>query len=86
MSEIGKKSTFSEVSRARIVNLKEEGCSECQVSVKIDCSKPVAHTAMNYFTKLGIYWDEEKTGRPRIRSAMDDCRMKFWFLGWLGLV
>ena len=54
-----KKKTFSEVYRARNVTLKEEECYECELSVKIPCSKLVVHTNMSYFTKLGIYWDKE---------------------------
>ena len=65
------------------MTLKEEVCSECQISVKIGCSMPVVLTATNYFTKTGIYWEEEKRGRPRITSATDDSMTKFWFFGWL---
>ena len=69
MLGIGNKATFSMVSWAVLVTLKEEGCSECQNSRKIGCSKPMAHTALKYFTKFGIYWDEERAGRPRITSV-----------------
>ena len=59
------------------MTLKEKGCSECQISVKIGYSKPMPHTALSYFTKLGIYWVEERSGRPRVTSAIDDSMMKF---------
>ena len=51
---------------------KGEGCSECQVSVEIGCNKPVSHTAVSFFTKLGIYCDEERKGHPRKTSAVDE--------------
>ena len=41
--------------------------------------KPLVHTAFSYITKLRIYWDEERAGRRRITSAMDDSMIKFWF-------
>ena len=55
---------------------KEEGCSECQISVKIGCSKPVAHTALSYFTKRGINWDEERKWHPRKTSTGDESMLK----------
>ena len=58
------------------MTLKEEGCSKCHTSVKIGCSKPVAHAAVNYFTKLRIYWDEERKGHPRKTSTGDESMMK----------
>ena len=64
------------------MTLKKEGCSDFQLSVKIGCSKPVAHTALSYFTKRGIYRDGERTGHPRITSAIEDSLMIFFF-GWL---
>ena len=54
------------------MTLKEEGSSECHISVKIGCSKPVAHIAKSYFTVLGIYWDEERSARPRKMSTGDE--------------
>ena len=61
------------------MTLKEEGCSECKFSLKIGCSKLLANTALSYFTKLGMYWDEEITGRPEFTSAIDDFTVKFCF-------
>ena len=46
----------------------------------------VSHTAVTYFTKIGIYWDEERTVRPRITSAIDDSMKKLWFFTGLNLV
>ena len=65
------------------MTLKEEGCSDCKFLLEIVCKKPVAHTTLSFFGKLGTYWDEEKTGRPRITSVIDDSMMKFWFVGIL---
>ena len=58
------------------MTLKEEGCSECKVSVEMDSSKPVAQTAVSYFTKLVIYWDDERKGHRRKTSAGDKSIMK----------
>ena len=58
------------------MTLKEEGCSEFQIAVKISCSKPVAHTAGSYFTKLGINWDEKRKGHQRKASTGDESMMK----------
>ena len=68
------------------MTLKDKWCSECQISVKIGCSKRVAHTALSYFTKLGIYSGEERTGRPRITSATDDSKMHLCFFSWLAIL
>ena len=54
---------FSDVHKARVVTLKDKGSSQGRISVRIGCSKPVAHTALSYFTNLEIYWDKEGTGR-----------------------
>ena len=35
------------------------------------------HTALTWFTKFRIYWDEEITGCPRVTSAIDDFMMRF---------
>ena len=61
--------------------MKEEACSECQITVKIGCIKPVAHTAVSYFTKLGIYWDQERKGRPRKTSTDDESKIKLTVKG-----
>ena len=37
------------------VTLKNKGCSESKTSMKIRCSKQVAHYALSYFTKHGTY-------------------------------
>ena len=63
------------------MTLKEERCSQSKILLKIGCNKPGAHTAVSYFTKLGIYWDEERTGRKKIKSTTDDSMMEFWFFG-----
>ena len=65
------------------MTVKEEGCFECLISMKTGCSKPVAHTTVKCFTKLGIYWDEETTERLEITSAMNDSMIKLCFFGWL---
>ena len=56
--------------------LEEEVCSEFRISVKIGSSKSMIHTALRYFTNLGIYWDEEIERRPRKISTFDESMMK----------
>ena len=59
------------------MTLEEEEWSMCKISLKIGCSKPVADTASSFHTKLGIYWNEERTWRPKITLGLDDSMMKF---------
>ena len=59
--------------------LKNKGCSACKNSMKIRCSKPAAHSALSYFTELWTYMDKERTGRSRIKSAIDYVMMNFCF-------
>ena len=54
-----------------------------QFSMKTSRRKPVVDTAVSYFTKLRIQWDDEGTGRPRILPAIDDSIMKSCFFGLL---
>ena len=65
------------------MTLKEKGCSKCKFSVEKGCKKPVANTDLSYFTTLRFYWNDERLGRPRITSAIEDSMMKFWFLAGL---
>ena len=39
-------------------------------------SKPMPHTAVSYFTKLGTYLNEEEKGRLRKISMDDESMMK----------
>ena len=53
------------------MTLKEEGCSERQITVTLGCSQPVTHSAVSYSTKLGTYRDKTREGRPR-KTLTDD--------------
>ena len=79
MIENKQKHLLSRALTGIIVTLKEDGISECEISVEVGCGKQVAHNALSYFTKLGIFWDEKRTCRPRITSAIDYTMMKFCF-------
>ena len=52
--------------------LQEEG----RIPVKIGWSKPVAHAAMSYFTKVRNFWDEEREGSPRKMWTGDEFMIK----------
>ena len=58
------------------MNLKEERCSEGQISLKLGCSKSVPQTAVSNFIKLKIYWDDESKRRLRKTSTGDDSMLK----------
>ena len=59
-----------------IVTSQEEGCSEFQIPTKIGSSKPVAHTAVSYITRLVNYWDKERKGSPRKTLTGDESMTK----------
>ena len=73
---MGRKASLSDVQRARIVTLHEEGHSERKMAVKMACSKTAVHTTINNFEFYGNYSDKKKSGRPRKTSRRDDHMMK----------
>ena len=73
---MGRKTSLSDVQRARIVTLHEEGHSERKMAVKMSCSKTAVHTTINNFDFYGNYSDKKKSGRPRKTSRRDDHMMK----------
>ena len=60
-----RKASFSDVQRARIVTLHEEGHSEHKIAVKMACCKTAVHTTINNFELYSNYSDKKKSGRPR---------------------
>ena len=68
-SKIGKKTTFFRVS--------------------VFCENRLKQSSGTYY--IGSYhqawdfWEEERTGRPRIAWAIDDSMMKVRFFGWLAI-
>ena len=71
-----RKASLSDVQRARIVTLDEEGHSERKIAVKMVCSKTAVHTTINNFELYDNYSDKKKSGRPRKISRRDDHMMK----------
>ena len=63
-----RKASLSDVQRARIVTVHEEGYSERKIAMKMACSKTVVHTKINNFELYGNYSDKKKSGRPRKTS------------------
>ena len=54
-----------ETKRAQIVVLQLEGYLECQIRVRIGCSKNAEHNALGKFKKYSSYCDKHQPGRPR---------------------
>ena len=73
---MGRKASFSNVQRARIVTIHEEGHSEHEIAVKMACSKTAVHTTINNFELYGSYSNKKKSSRPRKTSRRDDHMMK----------
>ena len=69
--KMGRKSSLTEVQRARIVLLNQEGYSERQISKAEKCSKTAVHNALAKFKHSGSYSDKI-SGRPRKTTARDD--------------
>ena len=69
---MGRKSSLTEVQRARIVLLNQEGYSERQISKAEKCSKTTVHNALAKFKNSGSYSDNKRSGRPRKTTARDD--------------
>ena len=69
--KMGRKSSLTEVQRARIVLLNQEDYSE-QISKVEKCSKTAVHNALAKFKNSGSYSDNKRYGRPRKTTARDD--------------
>ena len=69
---MGKKSSLSDVRRAQIVALHNEGYSERSISERVGCSKNAVHNAVVKFRKSGTYSDAKRSGRPRKTTPRDD--------------
>ena len=70
--KMGRKSSLTEVQRARIVLLNQEGYSERQISKAEKCSKTAVRNALAKFKNSGSYSDNKRSGRPRKTTARDD--------------
>ena len=69
---MGRKSSLTEMQRARIVLLNQKGYSERQISKAEKCSKTAVHNALAIFKNSGSYSDNKRSGRPRKTTAGDD--------------
>ena len=67
-----KKKSLSEVQRAQIVILREEGVSERQIVVHLSVSKTAVHLAVTKYRAEGIFSDRKRSGRSRKTSIRDD--------------
>ena len=70
--KMGRKSSLTEVQRARIVLLNQEGYLERQISKAEKCSITAVHNALAKLKNSGSYSDNKRSGRPRKTTARDD--------------
>ena len=59
--KMGRKSSLTEVQRARIVLLNQEGYSERQINKAEKCSKTAVHNALAKFKNSGSYSDNKRS-------------------------
>ena len=69
---MGKKMSLTEVQRAQIVILHEEGMSERQIAARLSVSKTGVQQAITKHVSEGIFCDRKRSGRPRKTSILDD--------------
>ena len=69
---MGKKKSLTEVQRAQIVILHEEGVSEGQIAARLSVSKAGVHQAITKHVSEGIFCDRKRSGRSRKTSIHDD--------------
>ena len=74
--KMDRKASLSDVQRARIVTLHEEGYSERKIAVKMAYSKTAVHTTINNFELYANYSGKKKSVRPRKTSRRDNHMMK----------
>ena len=73
---MGRKASLSDIQRARVVILHEEGYSERKIAVQMACSKTAVHSTINNFELYVNYSYKQKSGWPRKTSRGDDHMMK----------
>ena len=73
---MGRKASLTEVQRAQIVLLHDEGYSERQIALKMRCSKTAVNNAIRKFEHDGQYSDKKRLERPRKTTSRDDNMMK----------
>ena len=69
---MGKKKSLTEVQRAEIVILHEEGVSERQIAARLSVSKTGVHQEITKHVSEAIFCDRKRSGRPRKTSIRDD--------------
>ena len=69
---MGKKKSLTEVQRAQIVILHEEGVFERQIAARLSVSKTGVHQVITKHVSEGIFCDRKRSGRPRKTSISDD--------------
>ena len=63
---------MTEIQRAQIVILHEEGVSERQIAARLNVSKTGVHQAITKYVSEGIFCDTKRSGRPRKTSIRVD--------------
>ena len=69
---MGKEQFLTEVQRAQIVILHEEGVFERQIAARLSVSKTGVHQEITKHVSEGIFCDRKRSGRPRKTSIRDD--------------
>ena len=69
---MGKKNSLTEVQRAQIVILHNEGASKHQIAVRLSVSKTEVHQAITEHVSEEIFCDRKRSGIPRKTSIRDD--------------
>ena len=73
---MGRSKSLSEVVRAQIIVLRQEGYTERDISKRLRCSKTAVHNSMVKFNQTGSYAEAAKPGRPRKTTPRNDITMK----------
>ena len=76
--KMGRSKSLSEVVRAQIIVLRQEGYTERDISKRLRCSKTTVHNSIVKFNQTGSYAEAAKPGRPRKTTPQNDIAMKLW--------
>lgn len=72
LANMGKKLSLSEVERAQVVVLHQEGFSERAISKKLKRGKTAVHNAVVKLANSGTYSDRQRSGLPRKTRSRDE--------------
>ena len=74
---MGKKQSLSREERAQILTLSNLKFSARQIAKKMKVNKTAMHNAIMKYQNEGIiFTDRKRSGRPRVTTSTEDCRMR----------